>query len=83
VIDSEVKFEQVSAIATKTEKNLLQSINAFDVYAGEKLGEGKKSYSVSFTLIDKEKTLTDEVIDKTMQRLIAAYEKELGAVIRK
>ncbi|MFY7911476.1 MAG: phenylalanine--tRNA ligase subunit beta [Emticicia sp.] len=83
VIDSEVKFEQVSAIAAKTEKNLLQSINAFDVYAGEKLGAGKKSYSVSFTLIDKEKTLTDDVIDKTMQRLIAAYEKELGAVIRK
>jgi len=83
VIDSEVKFEQVSAIAAKTEKNLLQNVNAFDVYAGEKLGEGKKSYSVSFTLIDKEKTLTDEVIDKTMQRLIAAYEKELGAVIRK
>ncbi len=83
VIDSEVKFEQVSAIAAKTEKNLLQSINAFDVYAGEKLGEGKKSYSVSFTLIDKEKTLTDDVIDKTMQRLIVAYEKELGAVIRK
>jgi phenylalanyl-tRNA synthetase beta chain len=83
VVDSEVKFEQVSAIATKTEKNLLQSINVFDVYAGEKLGEGQKSYSVSFTLIDKEKTLTDDVIDKTMQRLIAAYEKELGAVIRK
>ncbi len=83
VIDSEVKFEQVAAIAAKTEKNLLQSINAFDVYAGEKLGEGKKSYSVSFTLIDKEKTLTDDVIDKTMQRLIAAYEKELGAIIRK
>ncbi|MDZ7935334.1 MAG: phenylalanine--tRNA ligase subunit beta [Emticicia sp.] len=83
VIDSEVKFEQVSAIAAKTEKNLLQSINVFDVYAGEKLDAGKKSYSVSFMLIDKEKTLTDDVIDKTMQRLIAAYEKELGAVIRK
>lgn len=83
VIDSEIKFEQVSAIATKTEKNLLQNINVFDVYAGEKLEQGKKSYSVSFTLIDKEKTLTDDVIDKSMQRLIAAYEKELGAVIRK
>ena len=83
VIDSEVKFEQVSAIATKTEKSLLQNINAFDVYAGEKLDKGKKSYSVSFTLLDKEKTLTDDVIDRTMQRLIAAYEKELGAVIRK
>ncbi len=83
VIDSTVNFEQISAIASKTERNLLQNINVFDVYAGEKLGEGKKSYSVSFTLLDKEKTLTDEVIDKSMQRLIAAYEKDLGAVIRK
>lgn len=83
VIDSAVNFEQISAIASKTERNLLQSVNLFDVYAGEKLGENKKSYSVSFTLLDKEKTLTDEVIDKSMQRLIAAYEKDLGAVIRK
>lgn len=83
VIDSAINFEQISAIASKTERNLLQSVNLFDVYAGEKLGENKKSYSVSFTLLDKEKTLTDEVIDKSMQRLIAAYEKDLGAVIRK
>ena len=83
VIDSTVSFEQISAIALKTERNLLQNVNLFDVYTGEKLGENKKSYSVSFTLLDKEKTLTDEVIDKSMQRLIAAYEKDLGAVIRK
>jgi len=83
VIDKSVKFEQIKTIAQKTEKNLLQNINVFDVYEGDKLGQGKKSYSVSFTLIDKEKTLTDDVIDKTMQRLIAAYERELEAIIRK
>jgi len=83
VIDLATSFEQVSAIAYKVERNLLKAVNIFDVYQGEKLGEGKKSYSVSFILLDKEKTLTDETIDKTMQRLIAAYEKELGAIIRK
>ena len=83
VIDSTINFEQVSALAYRTEKNLLRAVNVFDIYTGEKLGEGKKSYSVSFTLLDKEKTLTDEVIDKTMQRLITAYERDLGAVIRK
>ncbi|UTA66481.1 phenylalanine--tRNA ligase subunit beta [Emticicia sp. 21SJ11W-3] len=83
VIDSATSFDQVSAIANKTERNLLKAVNVFDIYEGEKLGEGKKSYSVSFILLDKDKTLTDEVIDKTMQRLIAAYEKELSAVIRK
>lgn len=83
VIDLATSFDQVSAIAYKVERNLLKAVNIFDVYQGEKLGEGKKSYSVSFILLDKEKTLTDETIDKTMQRLIAAYEKELGAIIRK
>lgn len=83
VIGREVKFEQIASLAQKTERVLLQGVNAFDVYEGENLGSDKKSYSVSFTLLDKEKTLTDDVIDKTMNRLIAAYEKELGAVIRK
>ncbi|WP_337044249.1 phenylalanine--tRNA ligase subunit beta [Emticicia sp. 17c] len=83
VIDSTVTFEQIQALAYRTERNLLKAVNVFDVYEGEKLGEGKKSYSVSYILLDKEKTLTDETIDKTMQRLIASYEKELGAIIRK
>lgn len=83
VLDSTTSFDQVSAIAYKAERNLLKAVNVFDIYEGEKLGEGKKSYSVSYILLDKEKTLTDESIDKTMQRLIGAYEKELGAIIRK
>lgn len=83
VVDTTTTFEQVSAIAYKVERHLLKAVNVFDIYEGEKLGEGKKSYSVSYILLDKEKTLTDESIDKTMQRLIGAYEKELGAIIRK
>jgi phenylalanyl-tRNA synthetase beta chain len=83
VIDKVVSFEQIEKLAFRTERNLLTAVNVFDIYEGENLGADKKSYSVSFTLLDMEKTLTDEVIDRTMQRLIMAYEKELGAVIRK
>ncbi|MCU0324939.1 MAG: hypothetical protein MUF45_06755 [Spirosomaceae bacterium] len=83
VIDKTVSFEQIEKLAYRTERNLLTAINVFDIYEGENLGADKKSYSVSFTLLDMEKTLTDDVIDKSMQKLITAYEKELGAVIRK
>jgi phenylalanyl-tRNA synthetase beta chain len=83
VLDKEVTFDQIQKIARQYEKNLLRQINVFDVYQGENLGEGKKSYSVSFILQDNEQTLTDKVIDKTMERLMAAFEKEIGAVIRK
>ncbi|MFN4144416.1 MAG: phenylalanine--tRNA ligase subunit beta [Runella sp.] len=83
VLDKAVTFEQIRHVAYRYERELLTNLNVFDVYEGANIGEGKKSYSVSFTLQDATQTLTDKVIDKTMQKLIMAFEKELGAVIRK
>lgn len=83
VLDKGVTFEQISRLARQTERKLLRTINVFDVYEGENLGEQKKAYSVSFMLQDSTQTLTDVTIDKSMQRLMNAFEQELGAVIRK
>lgn len=83
VIDKSITFEQISRLAHQTERKLLRSVNVFDVYEGENLGANKKSYSVSFTLQDPTQTLTDSAIDKTMQRLMSGFERELSAVIRK
>ena len=83
VINKEVSYQAIQRIAEQVEKNLLKSVSVFDVYEGKNLGEGKKSYSVSFMLQDENQTLTDKVIDATMDRLIQRFEKELGAVIRK
>lgn len=83
VVDKAVTFEQLRAIAQKTEKKLLQSLNVFDTYAGDRLDAGKKSYSVSFTLQDPTQTLTDQAIDQVMQRLIQQFEQQAGALIRK
>lgn len=82
VLEKSVSFEQIEKLAYATERKILKKINVFDVFEGKVL-EGKKSYSVSFTLLDETQTLTDKNIDKTMQRLIDAFEKELGAVIRR
>jgi phenylalanyl-tRNA synthetase beta chain len=83
VINKEISYQAIQRIAEQAEKNLLKSVSVFDVYEGKNLGEGKKSYSVSFMLQDENQTLTDKVIDTTMDRLIQRFEKELGAVIRK
>ncbi len=83
VIDKKVTFAEIEEIAKKAEKQLLKSTNIFDVYEGDKLEAGKKSYSVSFTFQPTEKTLTDEEVDKIMQKLIQSYESITGAVIRK
>ena len=67
----------------RTEKQLIKSIIAFDVYEGENIPAGKKAYALGFTLLDENKTLTDEEIEKSMEKLMAAFENQLGAVIRK
>ena len=83
VIDKKITFKEIQGLAMKTEKALLKKINVFDVYEGENIGQANKSYSVSFILQDDKQTLTDAVIDKSMQKLIQVFEKDLGAVIRK
>ncbi len=83
VLDKKIKYQDIKELAQKTERKILSEINVFDVYAGEHIEEGKKSYSVSFMLQDANQTLTDKVIDKTMDRLMKAFESDLGAIIRK
>ncbi|GHB58712.1 phenylalanine--tRNA ligase subunit beta [Persicitalea jodogahamensis] len=82
VLEKSVSFDQLKQIAHRTERKLLREVNVFDVFEGESLG-GKKAYALSFILQDEQQTLTDKVIDKTMQRLMTSFEKDLGAVIRK
>jgi phenylalanyl-tRNA synthetase beta chain len=83
VLDRSVSFEEVQKLVRTTEKQLIREIITFDVYEGEKIPEGKKAYALGFTLQDESKTLTDEEIESTMQRLMEAFEQKLGAVIRK
>jgi len=82
VLDQGVRFETLEAIALKTEPRLLRQLTLFDVYEGDKIPAGKKSYALGFVLQDKEATLTDKVIDKTMQRLQLAFEQQAGASLR-
>ncbi|WP_418511853.1 phenylalanine--tRNA ligase subunit beta [Corallibacter sp.] len=82
LLDNNVSFEQIDTIARQTEKQLLKDVDLFDVYQGDNLPQGKKSYAVSFILQDDSKTLTDKQIDKIMNKLQANFEKQLGAELR-
>jgi phenylalanyl-tRNA synthetase beta chain len=83
VLDKSVKFSDIEALANRNGRGILRAVNLFDVYEGEKIETGKKSYAVSFTMQDDQKTLTDNDIEKLMKRLTEVFEKELGAVIRR
>jgi phenylalanyl-tRNA synthetase beta chain len=82
LLDEAVDFKSIYDLAFKTERKLLKTVELFDVYEGKNLEKGKKSYALSFVLLDKMKTLNDKAIDKTMRRIQEALESELGAKLR-
>jgi phenylalanyl-tRNA synthetase beta chain len=82
LLNNDVSYEEIEAIALKTEKKLLKEIDLFDVYQGSNLPQGKKSYAVSFTFQDENKTLTDKQVDKMMKKLQQKFEEELQAELR-
>ncbi len=83
LVNKNVTFSQLRSIAFATEKKLLKSVSLFDVYEGDKLPEGKKSYALSFILEDKNQTLTDKQIERTMANLQTQLEQKAGAEVRK
>ena len=82
LLDQSLTFSQIKDLAFRMEGRLLKKVDLFDVYEGEQVAKGKKSYAVSFILQDTQATLTDERIDRIMKKLMEAYTQELGAIIR-
>ena len=82
LVDNNVAFAQIEQIARQAEKKMLKKVELFDVYEGDKLPAGKKSYAVNFILQDEEKTMGDKQIDAIMQKLITNLKKQLGAELR-
>jgi phenylalanyl-tRNA synthetase beta chain len=82
LLNSDTAFGEIQKIAQSKEKKLLRDVHLFDVYEGDQLPHGKKSYAVSFTFQDAEKTLKDEQIDGIMLKIRQGLEQELGAELR-
>ncbi len=82
LVDSSVSFAALREVAFATERKLLQRVSLFDVYEGDKLPAGKKSYALSFILEDKSRTLDDKTIERVMQNLQRQFEQKCGAQVR-
>ena len=81
-IDTSVTMADIEKVVKDSEKKILRDVTLFDVYEGDKLPEGKKSYAITLTLRDDEKTLQDKYIDNVMNRIIANLRNRLGAELR-
>ena len=82
LVDKNVNYAELYKLAKKNPSKYLKNINLFDVYEGKNLPEGKKSYALSFELLNEEKTLEDKDITAVMDSLIKNFKKEFNAELR-
>ena len=82
LLDSNIQYAELVKAAKKAASTRLISTNLFDVYEGDKIEAGKKSYALSFQFRDVEKTLTDAEIDQEMRAIRTCFESEFGAQLR-
>ena len=83
VVARSTRYEDIETVVKKNKIARLSGMRLFDVFESDKLGADKKSMAVNFTFADEEKTLTDKEVDAMISRLVQAFEKDLGAEIRK
>jgi len=83
VIDKSLTFDKIESLVKASNKQLIKATSVFDVYDGDKIEAGKKAYALSIILQDENQTLTDTLIDKTMDNIIRKLETEIGAIIRR
>ncbi len=82
LVDEAVSYADLSRAAHKSVKKILKQVTLFDVYRGDKIPAGKKQYALNFVLQDPEKTLTDNEVEKAVERLLATFQNSFGAVLR-
>lgn len=78
-----LSFARIAKGIQATNPRLIRNVGITDVYRGDKIAKGTKSYLVNLTLLDDKATLTDKAADAVMEKVFALLEKEMGAVIRK
>ena len=82
MIDEKITFDEIFNVVKQVDKNIIKDVTLFDVYQGDKIEDGKKSYAISILMEDNTKTLTDSQIEKIMGKIQYQLENVIGAQLR-
>jgi phenylalanyl-tRNA synthetase beta chain len=83
VIDQTVAYSAIEQAIKTVQLDALKETRVFDIFESDKLGLNKKSVAINFVFNAGSATLTDTEIDGMMKKLMAAFEKNIQAEIRK
>ncbi len=82
VVDKTVEVGKIEAAIRSAEPNYLKAINVFDVYEGIQIGLDKKSVAFSLVFQSGEQTLTDDLVQAEMDKIVAAIERDCQGQLR-
>ena len=82
LVDRNLSWGQVEAVARKAAPEIVRDIRIFDVYTGDNIDSGLKSLALSLILQDYSSTLTDEETDRAVEAVLEALRTELSAKLR-
>ena len=82
MVDEKVTAEEMLSAIKSSCGNLYYKASLFDVYRSASVGENKKSLAFKIKLVDMNKTLTDEEVNKVMQKILKSFNYRFGAVLR-
>jgi phenylalanyl-tRNA synthetase beta chain len=82
LVDTATTYAELEETITQTERKLLKNVFLFDVYEGDKLPKGKKSYAIGLTFQDPGKTLNDKAVEKSVGRIVHQLGERLNAQLR-
>ena len=83
VVNKDITSEEIAGIIKKAGGSVLSKIDVFDVYTGKGIDEDKKSIAYSLTFEKMDRTLTDEEINSSLDKIIETLSKKIGAELRK
>ena len=82
LVDSSINYAELTESIVQTERKLLRDVFLFDVYEGDKLPKGKKSYAIGLIFQDPQTTLNDKVVDKSIDKIVHELNERFGAKLR-
>ena len=82
VVDTKTTSLELETNIKKAAGSMLESVKPFDLYMGENLGENKKSIAYSLVFADSKRTLTEEEVTATMEKIMDVVSKKCNAEVR-
>lgn len=82
LVDKPVTNQEIENVIKSNAGKYLTELKVIDVYAGAHIDVGKKSIAYNLTFLNRKDTLTDDVVNNAMDKIVAALENDLAIKVR-